>query len=73
MMQQWNYIDREKLKDVEKILSPCHFVHLKSHMYCSGHKPGPLQLSAPMVFKSCMEAASKVLAFYLNMMRTGPD
>jgi hypothetical protein len=30
--QQWDDIDREKPKDLEKNLSQCHFVYHKSHM-----------------------------------------
>jgi hypothetical protein len=36
MEQQWNDIDRRKLKNLEKILSQCHFAHKKSHMVCPG-------------------------------------
>jgi hypothetical protein len=32
MEQQWNNTDRGKLKDSEKNLSQCHFVHKKFHM-----------------------------------------
>jgi hypothetical protein len=43
MEQQWNDIDRGKLKDSEKNLSQYHFVHYKSHIDCPGHKPGHLR------------------------------
>jgi hypothetical protein len=32
MEQWWKDIDRRKLKNPEKNLSHCHFVHRKSHM-----------------------------------------
>jgi hypothetical protein len=28
----WSDTDREKLKNLEKSLSQCHFIHHKSHM-----------------------------------------
>jgi hypothetical protein len=37
MEQWWNDIDKEKLKDSEKNVSQCHFVHHKSHMEVSSH------------------------------------
>jgi hypothetical protein len=46
MEQQWNDIDRGKLKDSEKNLSQCHSVHHKSHMDWLGCEPGPLQWEA---------------------------
>jgi hypothetical protein len=34
-------IDRGKLKDSEKNLSHCHFVHYKFHINCTGSKSRP--------------------------------
>jgi hypothetical protein len=36
----WNDIDRGKLKDSERNLSQCHFVHYKSHWTDPGVNPG---------------------------------
>ncbi|KDR16776.1 hypothetical protein L798_09305 [Zootermopsis nevadensis] len=36
MGHQWNDTDKEKLKDSEKNVSMCHFVHHKSNMDCPG-------------------------------------
>jgi hypothetical protein len=47
----WNDIDRGKLKDLEKILSQCHFVHHKSHWIdpgCHGERPATNCLSHGM-------------------------
>jgi hypothetical protein len=40
MEPRWNDIDKGKLKNSEKNLFQCHFVHHKSQMDSSGHYPG---------------------------------
>jgi hypothetical protein len=42
---EW-YIDRVKLKNSEKNLTQCHFVHCKSHMDWPGREHGPLRWEA---------------------------
>jgi hypothetical protein len=37
----WNDIDKVKLRNLEKNLSYCHFVHYKSYIGCLGLMPWP--------------------------------
>jgi hypothetical protein len=64
--QRWDDTDRGKLKDSEKNLSQCHFVHNKSHMDWPGREPGSLVLRSQRLTTWAMARSIRYVGLYLD-------